>query len=238
MSMRAIIMTGGRGVRLRPYTDVLPKGLLPVGGKPILETIITQLRRSGFQQITLVCGYLGWLIETYFGDGGRLGVHLDYYTESEPKGTIGALRDLGEWSEPRLVMNCDVLTTLDYQGLFRYHKANSPLITVASQMKSIPISLGVVETDEERVTGLFEKPETKVQVSMGIYVVEPKALDYIPQNACFDAPQLIQSALKNGQKVLQFRNDAYWLDIGTPEDYQSAQGKFQELHDAILAGGD
>lgn len=236
--MHAVIMTGGRGVRLRPFTDVLPKGLLPVGGQPILETIIKQLRHHGFSEITLVCGYLGQFIQTYFTDGSRFGVHLDYYMEEQPRGTIGSLRNLGEWSEPRLIMNCDVLTTLDFAGMFRYHQTHSPLVTVASQIKTIPISLGVIETNDDAVTALSEKPEQKVRVSMGIYVMEPNAIDYIPKEASFDAPQLIQSALADGQLVRQFGNDADWLDIGTPEDYERAQSKFQELSDAGLLGGE
>lgn len=234
--MDAVIMTGGKGTRMSPYTQVLPKGLLPVGGRPILETIVKQLAHHGFRSITMTCGYLAPLIQTYFGDGKHWGISLSYTVEPQPLGTIGALRLLPPWQGPVLVMNCDILTTLDYTRFLRFHQSGDGCLTVATQRSDIPFHLGVVETNGDRVTHFAEKPRQNATVSMGIYIMEPKVLDFIPANTFFDTPELIRTLLKQGETVRHYMNDAFWMDIGRPEDYRRANKLLPERRKQLWPG--
>jgi len=227
-------MTGGKGMRMAPYTKVLPKGLLPVGERPILEIIVKQLRYYGFTSITMACGYLAPLIQTYFADGGRMGVAIRYEVENEPLGTAGPLRSLTHIAEPFLLINCDVLTTLDFRRFREFHLEGDSLLTIASQNKAVPIELGVMETEAEYVTGFVEKPAHSAHVSMGIYMMSPDILRYIPGNRAFDIPDVIQSLLKANQKIRHYENSSFWLDIGRPSDYTRANEEFQRLRPILL----
>lgn len=235
--MHAVIMTGGRGTRLQPYTDVLPKSLLPVGGQPILETIVRQLVDHGFTHLTLACGYLSKLIQTYFGDGHEFGAQIQYHTEVNPLGTVGAVACLKPMDEPFLVMNCDVLTTLNYAELFRFHRQRGGSLTIATHLQPVPFSLGVIEANGEYVTDFREKPEQVVRVSMGIYVMDPTVRQYIPRRQRFDVPDLIQALLLHREPVLQFETPARWLDIGQQADYEQANQLFAQHADEFIAGG-
>jgi NDP-mannose synthase len=234
----AVIITGGKGTRMAPYTKVLPKGLLPIGEGPILELIIKQLKYYGFNSITLAVGYLAPLIQAYFEDGSSLGVHIQYQVESEPLGTAGPLRSLKNLDQPFLVLNCDVLTTLNLREFFGFHSQGRGLLTVASQWKKTQIHLGVLEADQHRVVRFIEKPTQEFRVSMGIYMMHPDVLRYIPEGIMFDVPDLIQSLLDDGQVVYHYDNDAYWLDIGRFEDYAKAEEDFENIKELLLPSRD
>lgn len=234
--MEAVIMTGGKGMRMSPYTKVLPKGLLPVGEKPILEIIVKQLRYHGFTNITMACGYLAPLIQAYFGDGKAWNVSITYQVEHEPYGTAGPLKTLTHLSEPFLLINCDVLTTLSFRQLWEFHRSGDSLMTIASQKKQIPIELGVLETEGDRVTGFVEKPSQTAHVSMGIYVLNPEILHYIPEKRFFDIPDLIQALLAAGKVVRHYDNDAFWFDIGRPTDFERANEAYPKMKHLLLPG--
>jgi NDP-sugar pyrophosphorylase family protein len=228
--MKAVVLAGGRGTRLAPYTTIFPKPLVPIGDRPIIEIIIRQLVFHGFKEILLSVGYLGELIEAYFQNGHRNipGLTLEYYRETQPLGTAGSLAMIPGLNETFLVMNGDVLTTLDYQALVDFHRNNQATLTVAMRRKEVRIDLGVLETNATgELTTYHEKPVYNFDVSMGIYVYEPRALRYIRKNDYFDFPDLVNCLIENGEKVVGFLSQDYWLDIGRREDYELAQQEFQ-----------
>lgn len=221
--MRAVILAGGEGTRLRPYTTILPKPLLPLGNRPILDLVVGQLASSGFTQIDLCVGHLGNLIRAYFDEGSPPpdGVELSYHWESEPMGTAGALRMVGPMSEPFLVMNGDILTDLDYGALMARHRERGVALTIASCKRRVPLSLGVIEGAGEIVTGYVEKPTLDYQVSMGIYVYDPSVLDVIPDGH-FDFPEVVLALIAAGRPVGAYQFDGAWFDIGTTDEYEQA----------------
>ena len=228
--MRAVILAGGRGTRLAPYTTIFPKPLVPIGDRPIIEIIIRQLVFHGFKEILLSVGYLGELIEAYFQNGHRNipGLALEYYRETQPLGTAGSLAMIPGLDETFLVMNGDVLTTLDYQALVDFHKRSEATLTVAMHRKEVRIDLGVLETNAAgELTTYHEKPVYNFDVSMGIYIYEPRALRYIRKGDYFDFPDLVNRLIEKGEKVVGFHSQDYWLDIGRREDYELAQQEFQ-----------
>ena len=221
--MRAVILAGGRGTRLLPYTTVLPKPLMPLGDRPILEIIIGQLRQHGFTEITMATGYLSHLLQAYFGDGSRFGVHIEYSIEDQPLGTAGPLTLIEDLKEPFLFMNGDVLTNLDFSDLYRYHDAQAADMTVSLYAKDIQIDLGVLDLNQDsEVIRYIEKPTFSYMVSMGIYVISAHVLDYFPRGQRFDLPDMVQRLLKDQRKVAGYRCRGEWLDIGRPEDYARA----------------
>lgn len=225
--MKAVILAGGKGTRLAPYTTVFPKPLIPIGHRPILDLIITQLATHGFSDITLSVGYLAELVQAYFSNGNSpSGVSLSYVKETEPTGTAGALKLLNDMDDSFLVMNGDVLTDLDYTDFFKFHKKNGGLLTIGTYTKKTKIDLGVISTTKNTVTNYIEKPTHTYDVSMGVYAYEPEVLKFIPQNQYFDFPDLVLKLIKSGEKVVSYPFNGYWLDIGRPEDYKLAQEKF------------
>jgi len=232
--MRAIILAGGKGTRLLPYTTVIPKPLMPVGERPILEVIIRQLKHNGFSQVTMAVGYLAELVEAYFRDGKKYGVEIDYSREDKPLGTIGALSLIDGLDKTFLVMNGDVLTNLDYDQLVTFHNENNAVATIATYNKEVKIDLGVLEMDESfELKNYLEKPTLRYHVSMGIYVFEPEILELIEPNGYLDFPDLVLSLIKEGKKVVAFPFDGYWLDIGRHEDYELAQEDFAKLTEGL-----
>ena len=229
--MRAVILAGGRGTRLAPYTTVLPKPLVPVGEMPILEIILRQLVGAGFTAATLAVGYLAELIQAFFINHKTLSdrIEMDYFVEEQPMGTAGALTKIQGLNETFLVMNGDVLSTLDFNKLIAFHKEQKAILTIAGYQKKVKIDLGVLEFDStgELVTGYNEKPEYVYPVSMGFYVYEPEAIGYIPPNQYFDFPDLVLKLIGAGQKVACYKNNDIWLDIGRPEDHAQAQEIFE-----------
>lgn len=178
--MRAIILAGGKGVRLYPITQVIPKPLVPIGGKPILEIVLRQLQAHGFRRVTLAVGYLAELIRAYFGDGRKFGLDLDYSYEAEPLGTAGPLALINGFTDTFLMMNADVLTDLDYCKLLEFHRSRGGIATVAAYEREVKIDLGVIiQNGHYRIADYIEKPTTRHLVSMGIYVFEPEVLDYV-----------------------------------------------------------
>ncbi len=220
--MRAVILAGGKGTRLRPYTTVLPKPLVPVAERPILELIIRQLANCGFDRIELSVGHLGGLIETYLRSielpGG---ITIRYWWEDEPLGTAGALRRIEGLDEPFLAMNGDILTTMDYGELMRFHRGHDAELTIATHSKDVPIELGVIRSQDGRVVAYEEKPTLHYDVSMGVYVYEPEVLELIPDRR-FDFPDVVEAMIAAGRPVMSYRSDCAWYDIGTVAEHERA----------------
>jgi NDP-sugar pyrophosphorylase family protein len=236
--MRAVVLAGGRGMRLRPYTTVLPKPLLPVGDRPVLDIIVRQLERAGCERITISTGYLAELIEVFFGDGSKYGVKIDYFREPEPLGTVGSLRMIGDLDEDVLVMNGDILTDLDYRALFDDHCANEAVATIATCTRHVEIALGVPQlddtTDPSRVTGFVEKPNIDYQASMGVFCVSREAVESIVENERLDLPELLLRLIGRGRVVRAWRSDNYWLDIGQHDDYETAVAEFERMRERLI----
>lgn len=226
--MQAIILAGGQGRRLLPYTAVLPKPLMPIGDVPILEVVVRQLKRAGFMDITMAVGYLAELLMAYFGDGQKLGVRIRYSREDTPLGTAGPLGLIERPSEPFLVMNGDLLTTLDYRALWMRHCERGAIATLATFGRDVKIDLGVIESDADGlVTGYIEKPTYHYSVSTGIYIFQPDVLDYVPAGVRLDLPDLVRALLAAGRQVATYPFEGIWLDIGRWEDYERAAQEFE-----------
>jgi NDP-mannose synthase len=228
-------------MRLRPYTTVLPKPLMPVGDRPILDVIVRQLRHQGFERLTIVTGHLAELIEAFFGDGERYGIAIDYFREDEPLGTVGALALLDGLEEDFLVMNGDVLTDLPYGALLDGHRASGAAASIAAHRREVQVSLGVLqfgdEGDVDRLTGYVEKPTYHYEVSMGVYAFSPRVLAHIEGGERLDFPDLVLRLLEAGEEVRARRSDQdYWLDIGRHDDYETAMDEFERLRDRFLPG--
>jgi NDP-sugar pyrophosphorylase family protein len=233
--MRAVILAGGKGTRLAPYTTVLPKPLMPIGEMPILEIVIRQLALQGFNELTLAVGYLAELLMAYCGDGSKFNVKLDYSKEEQPLGTAGPISLIPNLGETFLVMNGDLLTTVDYSAMFRYHRERGALATIACYQRDVKIDLGVVEVNSDNwLANYIEKPTYHYSVSMGIYIFEPEVLQYIPRNQRLDLPELIRKLMKADQKVNVYNFDGYWLDIGRHDDYERAIEEFTLHRDSFL----
>lgn len=233
-NMKVIILAGGKGTRLHPYTTLFPKPLLPIGNVPILEIIINQLKKSGFSEITLAVSYLAELIQAYFGDGKKLGIKLNYSKETNPLGTAGPLALIEGLKNTFLVMNGDVLTTINFRDLIEFHQKNKPIATIASTLRKINIDFGLINTNKENeVISYVEKPEMTYLVSMGIYILEPEILKYIKRGEYLDIPDLIKKLLKNNEKVKNYVSDDYWLDIGREEDYKKAIDDYNKMKDLL-----
>ena len=229
--MRAIILAGGKGTRLRPYTTLIPKPLVPLGGKySILEIIIMQLARSGFTHITLAVNHLSQLIMAYFGNGSRLGVTLDYSIEENELSTIGPLTLVDDLPENFLVMNGDVLCDLDYRAFLETHVQAGSRISVSAYRRQVKIDFGVLRYDEAgHLTEFHEKPSFDYDVSMGIYCIDRSVIDALPRGVPYGFDNLMIDGLKNGQSIDIRPFSGYWLDIGRPDDYEYADMNFTEL---------
>ena len=226
--MKAILLAGGKGTRLAPYTTILPKPLMPIVDQPIMEIVIRQLVHAGFNEITLAVGHLAELIAAYFGDGSKLGVQLSYSREEVPLGTAGPIALVPEINDTFLVMNGDVLSTLDYAALLSYHRERGAIATLVAYTRAEKIDLGVLESDDnDWLVGYAEKPTYQYDVSAGIYIFEPTILPYIPHGERLDLPELVLKLIEQGEKVNIYKFDGYWLDIGHPDDYVKAVQEFQ-----------
>ena len=211
-------------MRLRPYTTILPKPLVPVGERPILEHILRRLHACGVREVELCIGHLGELIQVYFSQATALpdDLELRWHWEQEPLGTAGALRMVPGLSGTFIAMNGDILTTLDYRELVAFHEREGAALTVATHSKSVHIDLGVIEADGNRIVGYREKPSLEYDVSMGIYAYDERALTYLPDSGPFQFPELVERLVDAKEKVAAFRSEAEWFDIGTPEEHQRA----------------
>ena len=222
-----MILAGGKGTRLRPYTAVLPKPLVPVAERPILELVIRQLARHGFTRIDLSVGHLGGLIKAYL-DHVELpsDVEVNYWWEDEPRGTAGALRHIAGLDEPFLAMNGDVLTTLDFAQLMRFHDGHEGGLTIATHRQNVDIDLGVIESEDGFLTEYVEKPTMRFDVSMGVYVYSPEVLELIPDRY-FDFPDVVNAMLDSNRKVAVYTGPGVWFDIGTIGEHERAVAEIE-----------
>lgn len=225
--MRAVIMAGGRGTRMQPYTTVLPKPLLPVGDRPILAILLQQLAAAGVRRVDLCVGYLGGLIRAYLAEAATVPADLElvFHPEAEPLGTAGALRDVTDLVEPFLLLNGDVLTALDFGALMRDHRESGAALTVTVTERETLIPAGVLELDGTRVRGYAEKPRLRHDVSLGIYALDPRALEHLPAGRV-DVPDLVAALLAGDEPVHAHRFDGEWFDIGTLPDHERAVADF------------
>jgi NDP-mannose synthase len=238
---RAVILAGGKGTRLAPYTTVLPKPLMPIGDRAILDVVVRQLASHGYKRLTFAVGYLAHLVQAVFGDGEAWGVSIEYHEEEQPLGTAGPLALVGGLDGTFLAMNGDVLTTLDYGELFELHRRAGNAMTIATHRRTVRTEYGVLHVDgshggTDRVTGYEEKPELEYTVSMGVYVLEPRALELIPAGERFDIPDLVLALLEAGEPVGSHLFEGYWLDIGRHDDYEQALADYEQILPRLLSG--
>jgi NDP-mannose synthase len=229
--LRAVILAGGKGTRLRPFTVNFPKPLVPLGDIPVVEVLIERLARYGITDVTLTLGYLAELIKAYFAQRKSLTekIAFHYVEEEEPTGTAGSLASISGLDKTFLVMNGDLLTNLDFNALVQFHREQKACLTIATHTRKIKIDLGVLQIDNNnQIVDYFEKPEKTYPVSMGIYVYEPEVLKYIEPKKYLDFPELVLKLLREGKKICAYSSDCLWLDIGRPDDYAKAQELFTE----------
>jgi dTDP-glucose pyrophosphorylase len=222
LPIRAVVMAGGLGLRLRPLTETVPKPLLPVGERPLLEILVDQLRDSGIRQINITTHYLGESIREHIGDGERFGVNVEYVDEKEPLGTAGAL-SLIESNEPLLVVNGDILTRVDFRAMLRFHQKHEADMTVGVRQQTFDVPFGVVHTQGTQVDAFEEKPSASYLVNTGIYLLESHVRKLVPADSPSDMPSLISAVMENGGRVSAFPIHEYWTDIGRMDDYAKAQ---------------
>jgi NDP-sugar pyrophosphorylase family protein len=228
--MQAVLVAGGKGKRLQPYTLVIPKPLIPINNEPIMEVIIKQLAHSGFTRLHICIGYLGELLQTYFGDGSKYGVTITYSKEAKPLGTIGPLTLINSLDDNFLVMNGDTLSDIDYRAFFQTHVESRALLSIATYAKKVKIELGVMEFDSQnRLRDYIEKPTLHYQVSTGIYALNKKILSLIPHNDYFDFPSLVKLLLGKGEAVHTFQHTGIWHDLGSIESFEAATEDYAKL---------
>ena len=233
--MKAIVLAGGRGTRLAPYTYILPKPLMPIGEMPILEVLLRQMKRAGVCDVVLTVGHLAALLRSYFGDGDSWGMNISYSYEDQPLGTAGPLALVEGLDDSFLVTNGDVLTTLDLNCLLAYHKRRGGIATIAVHRRQVRIDLGVVQWDGgDRVAGYIEKPTYDYTVSMGMYVFEPGVLKYIQKMQYLDFPDLVLKLIAAKEKVVGYVYDGYWMDLGRQDDYAQANQDFCSMKNQFL----
>lgn len=234
--MKAVILAGGKGTRLAPYTKILPKPLMPVGDMPILEILIRQLKCEGVDEVVLTVGHMSGLLRAFFSDGENLGVRIRYSIEDHPLGTAGPLALVnGLEDETFIVTNGDVLTTLRVSDMVRFHKEQGAAATIAMNRRKVKIDLGVILCNGgPDVVGYIEKPTYDYSVSMGIYVFEPRVLSYIPRGEYLDFPNLVHKLLGAREKVVGYSFEGYWQDLGRPDDYEQANLDFERMRAEFL----
>ncbi len=232
---RAVILAGGKGRRLAPYTFVIPKPIVPIGTTPILEIVLRQLARFGFGRVSIALGHMSEIVRAVAGDGSRFGIGIDYHDEEQPLGTMGPLKGIPDLPETFLVMNADVLTDLDFRTLWAFHGKRGGLATIGPYVKETQLGLGVLHPDDDdRVVGFEEKPLLRHRVSMGIYVFDRAILDRIPADTYFGFDLLMARLLEERAAVHSYVHGGRWLDIGNPADYERAQEEFESNRAAYL----
>jgi NDP-sugar pyrophosphorylase family protein len=233
--MRAVILAGGKGARLNPYTIVFPKPLMPISGLPILQIVISQLKNNGFDHITLAVGYMADMIKAYFNGKTKFDVRIDYSQEDHPLGTIGALSLIKDLPDNFLVMNGDILTDLDFSRFFNFHLEEGAIATIATYSKEVNIEYGIIECgDWDEIIGYREKPIMNYQVSMGIYAFNSKIIQHIEPGSYLDFPKLVNFLIDKGERVVSFPVSGYWRDIGCYSDYEKAVEDFDKMRDTFL----
>jgi NDP-sugar pyrophosphorylase family protein len=233
--IRVIILAGGKGARLKPYTTVFPKPLMPIGDMPILEVVLRQLKSFGFRKITLSVNHLADLIQTFFKDGRSLGLDITYCMEDKPLGTAGSISLVEDITEYFLVMNGDLLTTLDYGAMIRSHISSGAAATIGVFPREVKIDFGVLDIDSQgQLVDYREKPRYEYLVSMGVNAFQKSVLEFIPKKQYLDIPTLMLNLKNAGKQVMTFRSECEWLDIGRPDDYEQAVKLFDEAKHRYL----
>lgn len=231
---RAVILAGGKGTRLRPYTVVLPKPLMPIGEYPILEVVVRQLVKAGFNHITMAVNHQAELIRAFFGDGEKWNVKIDYSQENEPLGTMGPLNLISDLPDQFLIMNGDILTDLDFGVFYDTHVVNNVIFSIASYQRLQTVDYGVLEiTTSGRLVAFVEKPSNSYMVSMGIYMASKRVLQFIPKSI-YGFDNLMLELISRNESVHVNRHCGYWLDIGRPDDYMQAIEEFEGLKASLL----
>jgi len=237
MSVRhAVLLAGGKGTRLRPYTTTIPKPLVPIGDEcAIIEIVLRQLARDDFRRVTIAIGHLGELIRAYVGTGEQWGLEVDYATEDKPLSTMGpVVQLLDRLPENFLVMNGDILTDLSFSGLFEAHLAGGAPLTVATCHRQVNVDFGVLTVEGDRIVGFVEKPNLDYNVSMGVYAVSRSALSSYRAGDSLGFDRLVLDLLAAGRNPASYKFDGYWLDIGRPDDYDRANLEFVQLRSHLL----
>lgn len=234
MSKQAVILAGGKGTRLRPYTLVLPKPLMPIGEYPILEVIVKQLARSGFDRITMAVNHQAEIIKAFFNDGSKWGVRIEYSLEDKPLSTMGPLRLIDGLDDNFLVMNGDILTDLDFGAFYASHVDSGRIFTISSYLREQLVDYGVLDTTDGILLGLKEKPRMNYEVSMGVYMMSRRALEFIPSGLAYGFDHLMRDLVTAGQEVQVRQFSGYWLDIGRPDDYSQAIDEFESMRSHFI----
>jgi NDP-sugar pyrophosphorylase family protein len=235
MSKRAIILAGGKGTRLRPYTVVLPKPLMPIGEYPILEVIIRQLAQQGFDRVTLAVNHQAEIIRAFFQDGAKWGIKIDYSFEDKPLSTIAPLHLINDLPENFLIMNGDILTDLSFSDLFEEHVIKNNIFTISSHVREQKIDYGVLEMNVDGyLSGFSEKPKSQYLVSMGVYMASRRIMSFIPQGQSYGFDNLMIDLIAAGQPASVRKFNGYWLDIGRPDDYMQAIEEFDQIKPRFL----
>lgn len=233
--MQAVILAGGKGTRLRPYTTVFPKPLMPIGEYPILEVVIRQLRKHGFRKLTLAVGHMHELFRAFFSEGEKWDLKIEYSLEDKPLGTAGPLKRIEGLEDDFLMMNGDILTDLNFGELMAFHKAHGGPATIVTHRREVKIDYGALDFDTDGVLRRYtEKPTLSYDVSMGIYCLSRRAVDVIPDDSYFDFPSLMNALMAEGEKIICRPYSGYWLDIGRPDDYEQAIQDFEKMEKILL----
>ena len=237
MSIRSVILAGGKGTRLRPLTAVFPKPLVPLGSKAIIEILLRRLKQFGLTDVTLCTGYLSEMIMALCGDGSKFGLNIDYVHEEQPLGTAGPLALLEKTTDPIIVMNGDLLTTMNFSKMLESHRATNADITIGVYQREVKIDFGVVEKNpNDKFVGFKEKPTYHFDVSMGVNIIGKAAIKHIKEKGKYlDMPDLILAVNKSGGKVNCYQEDCFWLDIGRLDDYGLSQKEFEENEERFLS---
>jgi NDP-sugar pyrophosphorylase family protein len=233
--MKAVLLAGGKGTRLRPFTTAFPKPLVPLDDTPVIEILLRRLALHGITDLTVVTGHLAELMQAFLGDGSRFGVAIEYFQEETPLDTAGCLGVIEPPTEPFLVMNGDLLTNLDFNNLANDHRRHRPIATVATYLKQEAVDLGVIVVDGDgALVDYREKPVHEYLVSMGIYCFDPGICRFVDPGERLAMPELILRLRDAGEKIMCYREDCYWLDVGRPDDYAQATEQFQKTRSLFL----
>lgn len=235
--MKAVIQAGGKGTRLAPYTLILPKPMMPVGDQPVIEILIKWLRRNSIEEATITTGHLAHLIKAFCQDGSQWDMKISYCQETEPLGTVGSLQLINEYlNDTFLMLNGDLITDLDLLAFKESHaQSNSPL-SIATTIKHIDVDLGVLETQNNRVLAFKEKPRLPMEVSMGLYIMDPEIIRYIPKGVPFGFDNLMHTLLEKDIPVNTYKHEGNWMDIGRVDDFMKAQDEWSDHHEKPMLG--
>lgn len=235
--MKAVIQAGGKGTRLAPYTLVLPKPMMPVGDQPVIEILLKWLRRNSVEDVYITTGHLAHLLMAFCQDGSQWDMKINYCQEPEPLGTVGALQLIKDYlTETFLMLNGDLITDLDLMAFKKSHAESGAPLTIATTLKSIDIDLGVLDTEDGRVVAFREKPTMSMEVSMGLYIMNPEILEFIPKGVPFGFDNLMYALLDRDIPVNTFRHEGRWMDIGRVDDFTKAQDEWAEHHQMPMLG--